>query len=144
MLNLKTKFPIEQYRLCYIDNYYCAYFTTKELHKQWGDDWNDAPFQHNAGVPYTWQAEDKEIQYDIETVVYAGDFELPPDRPGYSVEQINRGESAWLTPGRYSYAEEHSKPIRAGCTLPEFIRRIELGHGVIYVPLRMVKDEVRG
>ena len=29
-----------------------AYFTPISLDKQWGDDWNDTPFEHNAGIPY--------------------------------------------------------------------------------------------
>ena len=47
-------------RLCYIDNCW-AYFTTQPLDKQWGDDWDDAPYEHNAGEPYTpcWHNEPK-------------------------------------------------------------------------------------
>lgn len=37
--------------LCYVDDKF-AYFTTQELAKQWGDDWDDAPYEHNAGEPY--------------------------------------------------------------------------------------------
>lgn len=37
--------------LCYVDGPW-AYFTTQPLAKQWGDDWNDAPYEHNAGEPY--------------------------------------------------------------------------------------------
>ena len=37
--------------LCYVDEPW-AYFTTQDLDKQWGDDWNDAPYEHNAGTPY--------------------------------------------------------------------------------------------
>lgn len=38
-------------RLCYVSGPF-AYFTSKELSEQWGDDWNDAPYEHNAGEPY--------------------------------------------------------------------------------------------
>lgn len=38
-------------KLCYVKGSF-AYFTTQELSKQWGDDWNDAPYEHNAGEPY--------------------------------------------------------------------------------------------
>ena len=31
----------ELYKLCYIENSF-AYFTTQDLDKQWGDDWDDA------------------------------------------------------------------------------------------------------
>lgn len=43
---------MEQYKLCYIDDSKGAYFTTQPLEEQWGDDWNDAPYEHNAGPPY--------------------------------------------------------------------------------------------
>lgn len=44
------------YKLCYIDdngysNQGVAYFTDN-LENQWGDDWDDAPYEHNAESPY--------------------------------------------------------------------------------------------
>ena len=36
--------------LCYVDAPW-AYFTTRRLSEQWGDDWDDAPYEHNAGTP---------------------------------------------------------------------------------------------
>ena len=46
--------------LCYVDGCW-AYFTTQRLDHQWGDDWNDAPYEHNAGPPYDpcWHNEPK-------------------------------------------------------------------------------------
>jgi hypothetical protein len=46
--------------LCYVDGVF-AYFTTQSLKKQTGDDWNDAPYEHNAGEPYgpCWHNEPK-------------------------------------------------------------------------------------
>ena len=38
--------------LCYVAGNF-AYFTTKPLSEQWGDDWDDAPYEHNAGTPYS-------------------------------------------------------------------------------------------
>ena len=47
------------YKLCYVDSdeYFDApmtlYFTELEdVTEQWGDDWDDAPYEHNAGTPY--------------------------------------------------------------------------------------------
>lgn len=37
--------------LCYVDEPW-AYFTTQKLEDQWGDDWEDSPYEHNAGKPY--------------------------------------------------------------------------------------------
>ena len=31
---------------------FVAYFTPMPLSEQWGDDWDDAPYEHNAGIPY--------------------------------------------------------------------------------------------
>lgn len=43
------------FRLCYIDDDTAtAYFTTQPLAEAWGDDWDDAPYEHNAGTPYVW------------------------------------------------------------------------------------------
>lgn len=40
-----------KYKLCYVyDN--IAYFTTQDISKQRGDDWDDVPYEHNAGEPY--------------------------------------------------------------------------------------------
>lgn len=40
-------FKPQDFKLCYVDDGF-AYFTTKPLTEQWGDDWNDAPYEHNA------------------------------------------------------------------------------------------------
>ena len=43
--------------LCYIEGPW-AYFTTRPLADQCGDDWDDAPYEHNAGWPYKWHKRD--------------------------------------------------------------------------------------
>lgn len=43
--------------LCYVCGPW-AYFTTRPLADQWGDDWDDAPYEHNAGTPYEWRESD--------------------------------------------------------------------------------------
>ena len=40
----------EEYKLCYVEGQK-AYFTSN-FEKQWGDDWNDRPYECNAGEPY--------------------------------------------------------------------------------------------
>ena len=49
-------------KLCYVDQSW-AFFTTKSLSDQWGDDWDDAPYEHNAGYPYSpcWHNEPEAI-----------------------------------------------------------------------------------
>ena len=43
--------------LCYVRGAW-AYFTTQPLEDQWGDDWDDAPYEHNAGSPYEFSESD--------------------------------------------------------------------------------------
>jgi hypothetical protein len=65
---------------------------TDDFDKQWGDDWNDAPYEHNAGRPYT--HETKPVMYLVQ-----GDYILPDDgylNSPYSVQSINRRAVAWL------------------------------------------------
>lgn len=38
-------------KLCYVASNF-AYFTTLPVEDQCGDDWDDAPYEHNAGTPY--------------------------------------------------------------------------------------------
>lgn len=40
-----------KFRLCYVNGRF-AYFTSKDLDKQWADDWDDKSYEHNAGEPY--------------------------------------------------------------------------------------------
>ena len=44
---------------------FMAYFTPVSLDEQWGDDWDDAPYEHNAGIPYDCIWVDK-VQTEIE------------------------------------------------------------------------------
>lgn len=121
---------MENAKLCYVDGNF-AYFTTQPLEKQWGDDWNDAPYEHNAGAPYGPIREDED--WEIFKVAFDGDFETPADIAGhnsnYSVEMINKGAIAWLTQ-RWS---ETKVSINAGATIHQFISLIEIGGGTVYL-----------
>ena len=90
---------------------YYAYFTDlTDLQEQWGDDWNDAPYEHNAGWPY-----DSDIvevnennvatrieEYDILKVPFAiksYNYVLPCDNhlnSPWSVQDINSDAVAWI------------------------------------------------
>lgn len=103
-------------KLCYIENG-VAYFTNNE--NQWGDDWNDAPYQHNAGTPY------EEDGYEILHLgFYANNMYLEPCNYFYpkdlSVEQINHKLVPWLIPENIKDAS----PIFAGETLQDFVKKI--------------------
>ena len=99
----------KQFKLCYVrDN--IMYFTDN-FKNQWGDDWNDAPYEHNAGEPY-----DRKYyhEYDDEWCINHGcgnirkiafdfydGYNIKQPKDGYlnspfSVERINQGEIAWL------------------------------------------------
>lgn len=112
-----------------------AFFTTRPLSEQWGDDWNDIPYEHNAGTPYTWRESYRERgipPYDIIEIYWEGPF-LRPE--GYrvsnvSVEMINRGDIAWLRP---DFAPDDTPPIPAGTTLTRFKQIIKAAGGAIWV-----------
>ena len=117
-------------KLCYIEDNF-AYFTTAE--NQWGDDWNDAPYEHNAGTPYGWRPTDKVPEYKITVVAYKSELETPAELAGcnsrYSVEMINKGAIAWLAPASWSTASES---VQAGCSIEEFTRIIQKTGGDVF------------
>jgi hypothetical protein len=104
--------------LCYVDDD-IAWFTTLDLKDQWGDDWNDAPYESNAGRPYSdepWQIFRLRINGCWDTPEY-GHFNSP-----YSVEDINSGAIAWLSGEGEVSGVEYSFP--AGMTMGDFIRKM--------------------
>lgn len=130
--------------LCYVSGS-CAYFTTQELSKQWGDDWNDAPYEHNAGEPYRWRPEkwdqdqrkhvpNDEPRWDIVEVFFSSDLETPDAghlNSPFSVEQINLGRTPWLFGDKWSHTP--GLRIMAGTSLSEFKRLIRENGGRIWV-----------
>lgn len=114
-------------QLCYIDDCW-AYFTTQDLAKQWGDDWNDAPYEHNAGSPY--EGEDWQIiKIGLETEL------ITPDKfagcNGWSVEMINRGDIPWLRSDRWW--KQAPVAIMAGTSLQKFISILDATGGTTYL-----------
>lgn len=122
--------------LCYVSGDW-AYFTTQPLSKQWGDDWDDAPYEHNAEAPYTPHAK-SQGQWDIVKVAFEVMLAQPNEdeymervlNSRYSVQDINDKRIAWLRPSVFS--KEGSQPIYAGDTLREFIDKIHLAGGEVY------------
>lgn len=55
--------PQGELALCYVKGD-AAYFTTRRLGEQWGDDWSDAPYEHNSGEPYEWLKRDQAVFLD--------------------------------------------------------------------------------
>ncbi len=127
-------------KLCYIEGKW-AYFTSGPIvgkDKQWGDDWNDAPYEHNAGEPYFGY---DECSYDIVKVAFDNDSLVTPaetagGNSGYSVEQINNGLTPWLVTSEWA-----SSPhvfIYAGTSIEAFERLVRYSGGRVY---RMVEEE---
>jgi hypothetical protein len=103
--------------LRYIDRHApVAYFCEPDV---WGDDWNDRPWEHNAGRPYSY----------ITRVVY---LDTNLETPGWnmlnsywSVEDINKGAVAWLS--------GYEVFIQAGVKVTEFIALIEQAGGIAMI-----------
>jgi len=121
-------------RLCYVENCW-AYFTSRPLtgpRKQWGDDWDGIPYEHNAGPPYN------DPGANIVKIAFDGDLDRPsghsPNSP-YSVNQINAGAVAWLqTP---DWAKEIIV-IPAGVDFVTFVRLVQKAGGRVYFPITNV------
>ena len=132
---------VDKLKLCYVkDNW--AYFTTRAVEDQWGDYWNDTPYEHNAGEPYRFCEHDKKdgvIPWEIVKVAWEGDFDTPCDNhwnSPWSVELINRGEIYWL---RISDCRTPIQGVAmgvfAGASLQEFRDFVHDNGGVVYEAL---------
>jgi hypothetical protein len=123
-------------KLCYVDDSF-AYFTTQDLDRQWGDGWNKAPYEHNAGAPYRYGKYEQEKGHPLWEVIRVA-FYAPLETPAakakgssrYSVAQINAGAVAWLATDEWA---EKQVSIMAGVSIPEFIRKVESSGGEVYL-----------
>lgn len=128
----------KEYKLCYVDGQK-AWFTDN-FEKQWGDDWNDKPYECNAGEPYnSWSEliEDNEDifkrkykhhQIKLKTLYFeTNDWseQKPCDMGRFSVEDINKGTIAWVHTDEFN--------ILAGTEIEEFIKIIKENGGKIYM-----------
>ncbi len=99
---LVKKIPFDEFRLCYVDGN-LMYFTDN-FEGQWGDDWDDAPYECNAETPYRCLNDIDNNDGRGHILVAAwydvhGDVSLPCDgvlNSSYSVQDINAGAVAWL------------------------------------------------
>lgn len=111
--------------LCYVAAS-VAYFTRKPINEQRGDDWNDAPYECNAGTPY-------DDDGDIVRVAYLGGGLEDPDERGeanrLSVDAINAGATPWL---RDVYCGSNVS-IPAGVTVSEFKALVRKAGGTVFV-----------
>lgn len=123
-------FAVGKYKLCYISQGR-AYFTTQPLGKQSGDDWNDAPYECNAGSPYEYRADVDNEEYEgkspwgIASIYFEASSGYEPSynfyNSPYSVDVINNRLVPWLTIRK---SNEESVLIYAGIKYNDFIDAI--------------------
>lgn len=132
----------KEFKLCYIEPENNRAWFTDNFENQWGDDWNDKPYECNAGTPYDYWSELVEDNPDIwkrkwkhnpikHKILFFETNDWSECGPynkgfGWSVEDINKGKTAWLSTDKFN--------IYAGTTYNDFIRIIEENGGTIYVP----------
>jgi len=115
--------------LCFVDSPW-AYFTTAPLAEQWGDDWDDAPYEHNAGTPL------ERAGVTITKVAFDGPLDAPCDgslNSPWSVQQINSGAVAWLRTGAWAAANTPRVAIMAGATVEQFSAAVRAVGGRVFV-----------
>lgn len=129
----------DHYRLCFVKESW-AYFVNGDPTEVWGDDWNDAPHDCNAGPPYGTAGQAMEV------VAFDGDLEVVgtamngvgAGRWGWlSVEEINAGAAPWLVQLRYGARSDDDLiplgvTIPAGVTLAEFRKLVREACGYVY------------
>jgi len=129
--------------LCYVEEPW-AYFTTRPIEDQWGDDWDDMPYEFNAGLPYNdrkpgFAGDDWKPAWEITVVAFTGPFSTPGSSARssrYSVQDINEGAVPWLREVAWRLpVNNEAVKINAGTTLRDFIKAVESVNGVIYTPL---------
>ena len=125
----------KEFYLCYIDENK-AYFTSN-WEKQDGDDWNDKPYECNAGDPYKYDYSAPEmgvedgrgIYPEIELKELYFEFQywvkVPSDSGSFSVDEINRGDIAWLRGDDFN--------IHAKTTYEDFKKIVKEHGGTLYL-----------
>lgn len=123
-------------KLCFVQGNW-AYFTTLPVEEQWGDDWDDAPYEHNAGEPYDDSKNTTDPMWLITKVAF--DCDLVPPCSGhlnspYTVRAINTGAAPWLRSPIWTKPEK-LMAVQAGTTLAQFIQLIKRAGGTVYTPV---------
>ena len=125
---------INDFKLCYFKNNF-AYFTS-DFENQTGDDWNDAPFDSNAGIPY-----DHKGTIVFKIALY-GDFSSAQDdqysRPT-SVDDINKGFIPWLDNG---WNSDTTWTIHGGISYLEFLKHCDKYNLNYYVCQKEINETI--
>ena len=112
-----------------------AFFTEVPLVDQWGDDWDDVPYEYNAGEPYDHHYQDDERkEYQIIKVPFCVrhdgyDVKMPSDygfgNSPFCVRDINAGAVAWLFARGFNTKCANGVSIYAGVNPYEFFERVD-------------------
>lgn len=114
-------------KLCYVDDS-SAYFTDEPLDEVWGDDWDDVPYEHNAGTPY---GDTLELMFShLNLYEPCWGYVNSP----YSVKDINSGAVAWLS-------DRNGINIMAGDTVSEFIEKVISAGESVFVSIYKVSNK---
>lgn len=116
---------------------YYAYFTDLEdFQEQWGDDWNDAPYEHNAGWPYDKIRTEEHTVLKVPFAVVSENcngnshwVKFPRDygagNSPFSVEEINAGAVPWIFVSYYNMSKKKKfLSVNAGIDPLEFINKL--------------------
>lgn len=129
---------IKDFQLCYIDENK-AYFADVHSDRVWGDDWDDAPYEHNAGKPYAHEKGDLDKPVKIISCMFDGPVETPAEKAGhnssFSVEDINKWATPWLHP---SWGAQMNDYLLAGARVEDFIEYMDKIGGTVYIPLEWI------
>lgn len=112
-----------------------AYFSDAPFDKIWGDDWDDAPYEYNAEIPYDHWTDDqgKRKECAVISIPFGWDnsdallWKLPRDygdgNSSWSVVDINAGQIPWLWCGRVEFKKfpEHTS-LSGGASVKEFLQ----------------------
>lgn len=123
-------------KLCFVKRNF-AWFTSCPISYQWGDDWDDAPYEFNAGEPYAYHEtkEGKKQDHSVVKVYWEASYVTPDaleEKSKWSAKSINKGNVPWLSAGPWS--DQELAPIHSGTTLGDFIKHIQSAGGEVFAP----------
>jgi hypothetical protein len=136
-----SKYPKLDYKLCIIKDNTWAYFTNAPHLSISGDDFDDAPYEHNAGLPYL-----SDNKYEILKIAYISDLVTPTQFTDkyYSINDIMLNKAVpWLS-NEFLYPQISQSSIiniYAGESLENFINIIIINGGEIYSKVK--QNEVK-
>ena len=124
----------EKGRLTFIDERN-AWFCTDPA-TAWGDDWNDAPHDCNAGLPYFDRGGDwYRVMFDPGNLELVGvQFGQAENKWGVlSVQEINEGAAPWLAEFDWRSGDLVNE-VPAGVSVPEFVELLKESGGKVFFP----------